>query len=92
MGKYRKIPVVIEAIKYDGTNSSEVQKFCNDNCEVKKFYSDNTTTSDSDELIIIHTLEGDMRVSLGDYIIKGIKGEFYPCKGDIFLQTYESVE
>ena len=42
--------------------------------------------------IVIHTLEGDMEVSKGDYVIKGVKGEFYPCKPDIFEQTYESAE
>lgn len=42
--------------------------------------------------LLLHTLEGTMEVSEGDYIIKGIKGEFYPCKPDIFEQTYEVVE
>lgn len=42
--------------------------------------------------VFIHTLEGDMIVSPGDYVIKGVKGEFYPCKPDIFEQTYEPIE
>ena len=41
--------------------------------------------------ITIHTLEGDMKAKQGDYIIKGVKGEFYPCRKDIFEQTYEEI-
>ena len=41
--------------------------------------------------LVIHTLEGDMEASIGDYIIKGVNGEFYPCKPDIFAKTYEEV-
>lgn len=46
----------------------------------------------TDKEMIIHTLEGDMKASIGDYIITGVNGEQYPCKSDIFLQTYEEVE
>lgn len=46
----------------------------------------------TDEEIIIHTLEGDMKASAGDYIITGVNGEQYPCKPDIFEKTYELVE
>ena len=45
-----------------------------------------------DGVLIIHTLEGDMTVSEGDWIIKGVNGEFYPCKDDIFQKTYEKVD
>lgn len=45
----------------------------------------------TDKPVIIHTLEGDMRADVGDYIITGIKGEKYPCKPDIFKETYEEV-
>ena len=57
--------------------------FCGDNIEI-------TTTKDSKSLII-HTLEGDMSASIGDFIIKGIEGEFYPCKPDIFEKTYDCI-
>lgn len=76
--KYRKKPVVIEAIQFVG-NFTEIEKFCEGNFDWSEGKSD------------IKTLEGTMRASFGDYIIKGIKGEFYPCKEDIFLKTYELV-
>ena len=74
--KYQKKPVVIEAIQFNGVNQQEIKDFVGGQCEIE-------TTS-----IIIHTLEGDMNVSVNDYVIKGVKGEFYPCKPDIFLDTY----
>ncbi|KEH89135.1 sugar ABC transporter substrate-binding protein [Clostridium novyi A str. BKT29909] len=46
----------------------------------------------TDKEVIIHTLEGDMKANVGDWIIKGVKGELYPCKPDIFEKTYESIE
>ncbi|MFM9596855.1 hypothetical protein ACKI1O_46745, partial [Streptomyces scabiei] len=47
---------------------------------------------DKDGELIIYTLEGDMKASVGDFIIKGVHGEFYPCKPDIFEETYEGVQ
>ena len=83
MSKYRKKPVVIEAIQWDGENDTlnELAKFIGKNISLD-IYSQFTIT----------TLEGDMKASLFDYIIKGIKGEFYPCKPDIFEATYELIE
>lgn len=79
--KYRKKPVVIEAIIFDGENFQECKDFIGlDNI-------DNTLS-----IPHIVTLEGIMAVSVGDYIIKGIQGEFYPCKPDIFAATYEEVK
>lgn len=82
--KYRKKPVVIEAIKYTGTDESKIRvwKFCDN---VKVYVDEN-------ENFVIPTLEGDMKANVGDYIIKGVNGEFYPCKPDIFEKTYEVVE
>ena len=80
--KYRKKPVVIEAVQWTGDNVIEMYQFTG----IKSI-----KVSNSDELIV-HTLEGDMIASNGDYIIKGIKGEFYPCKSDIFEQTYEECD
>lgn len=76
--KYRKLPVVIDAIEWNGKNTDAILSFCD------KCIFDGTD-------IIIHTLEGHHRALVGDYIIKGIKNEFYPCKPDIFLKTYEEV-
>jgi len=78
--KFRKKPVVIEAIQFTG-NDRECMLFC-------------PTARDPEDTkpnLIIPTLEGDHLCSVGDWIIKGIKGEFYPCKPDIFSATYERV-
>ena len=80
-GKFRKKPVVIEAIQFTG-NDSECIDFCNTAIDPK----------DATPSLIIPTLEGDHLCSIGDWIIKGIKGEFYPCKPDIFEKTYERVD
>ena len=79
MPKFRKKPVVIEAIRFIGSNYEEVREFIGQN------------TLCSDLSIVISTLEGDMVAQKGDYIIKGVQGEFYPCKPDIFNSTYEVV-
>lgn len=89
MTQYRKKPVVIEAVQFDGLNPTEIKDFVGENCEVEIY--DNEVTPPVAR-IVIHTLEGDMEVSKGDYVIKGVKGEFYPCKPDIFKQTYEYTE
>ena len=91
--KYRKKPVVIEAIQWNGDNLKEVMEFIDS--EFK--YESNTRYITNkfnyiNSVLTINTLEGDMEASKGDYIIKGIKGEFYPCKPDIFQATYEVVE
>jgi hypothetical protein len=79
--KYRKKPVVIEAVEYErDKNISSCMDFCPD-----MIYNQEDNEYD------IVTLEGRMRISKGDYIIKGVNGEFYPCKPDIFRKTYEEV-
>lgn len=93
--KYRKKPVVIEAIKWDGHNDSEIENFVGDMFDG---YGDNlvayrpSSEQYKSKLIYIKTLEGVMTASVGDYIIKGVKGEYYPCKPDIFESTYEVCE
>lgn len=82
MTEYRKKPVAIEAVKYTGKNN--VNDILNFIGERKLAYLDGETLN-------IETLEGVMKADVGDYIIKGIKGEFYPCKPDIFEATYEKV-
>jgi len=74
--KYRKKPVVIEAVQFNGGNWEEISDFCKD-------------MDINNGRMIIKTLEGVHTASVGDYIIKGVKGEFYPCKPDIFHMTYE---
>ncbi|MDK7377493.1 hypothetical protein QP531_06635 [Peptoniphilus harei] len=78
--KYRKKPVVIEAIKYEKEHIGRALDFCN-----KLRYSP------FDNEYYVDTLEGFMKVTEGDFIIKGVNGEFYPCKPDIFEKTYENL-
>ena len=82
MTKYRKKPVVIDAIRYTGDNILEIKQFAKNKIWTNTGYSHLT----------IPTLEGDHKCDVGDWIIKGIKGEFYPVKNDIFEATYEKVE
>lgn len=84
---YRKKPVVIEAIQWDGTNQGEIADFMEVIIRTKTSPEEGNPSGK----ITIETLEGDMTASVGDFIIKGINGEFYPCKPDIFEKTYEEV-
>ena len=79
--QYRKKPVVIEAVQWTGENLKQVLDFMN------------WRNANHDDVngLFIHTLEGNHHASIGDYIIKGVNGEFYPCKPDIFAKTYEPV-
>ena len=81
--KYRKKPIVIEAILWDGEPST---------VEALLRWSSGDIHYHADGYIVIDTLEGRLTASLGDYIIKGVQGEVYPCKPDIFEATYEAVE
>ena len=85
MQKFVKKPVVIEAIQYDGANITEIENFVGVKLPT-------VWLSVEDTQLLIPTLEGDMKVSKGDYVIKGIKGEFYPCKPDIFKQSYNMIK
>lgn len=89
MGFYRKKPVTVEAIQWNGENVEEINGFCN---PVKDFHTvRNTIWSKDKKTLLIKTLEGNMLANIGDYIIKGANGEFYPCKPNIFVETYEEV-
>ena len=85
MPKFRKKPVVIEAVQFTGDNCIVILGFIK------------SPAIDCPEIHItdcptIHTLEGDMTCSPGDWVIKGVQGEFYPCKPDIFAATYDPVD
>lgn len=82
--KFRKKPVVIEAIQFTGDSS-----FAQMINHWGKSFDDVTSQKDGKENFFIETLEGDHCACVGDWIIKGVKGEFYPCKPDIFEMTYE---
>lgn len=85
--KYRKKPVVIDAIKFTGVNEARMK-------EVADFIGYEPEVVDVDNLlhIVIVMLEGNHLAKPGDFIIKGVAGEFYPCKPDIFAATYEAAE
>lgn len=84
--KYRKKPVVIEAMQYHGMqNGADVRRWAEQNGAKIKYTVDYATFQ-------ILTLEGAMDVVPGDFVIKGVQGEFYPCKPDIFEATYEWAE
>ena len=102
MPKFRKKPVVIEAMQWtgvaesatpiinwiltEGAEGSTATYICSDPDRCTE------NSGDSPHFIRIRTLEGDMDATLGDWIIRGVQGEFYPCKPDIFDATYEAVE
>lgn len=90
--KYRKKPVIIEAVQFDRSKAEK---------NVAKYYPMVTDmarlttakgTGECEDRFFISTLDGSMTVKDGDYIIQGVEGEFYPCKPDIFEKTYEAVE
>ena len=85
--KYRKKPVIIEAIQFEDNSDRiiEIHEFMGGDT-IRVNYEDKNNT-----YLKIETLEGIMKASVGDYIIKGVNGEFYPCKPDIFEKTYERV-
>lgn len=83
--KYRKKPIIVEALQYTGTFSNLLEIIEWAGSVISPIWINPGEC-------YIRTLEGDMHVSEGDWIIKGVNGEFYPCKPDIFEKTYEKVE
>ena len=79
--KFRKRPVEIEAVQWDGDNTQEIMKWAGGSIV--------TIQASTPDNLTIETVEGDMRANKWDWIIKGVKGEFYPCKLDIFSATYD---
>ena len=79
--KYRKKPVVVEAVQWDGTNVEEISTFTDG--KVAWYYNK--------RCMYITTPEGRMEVSIDDWIIRGVNGEYYPCKPDVFAKNYEPV-
>jgi hypothetical protein len=92
--QYRKKPVVIDAMQWDGTAENAVPVIdwiLNGGHATYDCTTDTCSGVSDNHAIAIRTLEGTMEASPGDYIIKGVQGEFYPCKPDIFAATYEAV-
>lgn len=88
MGKFRKIPVVIEAWKWEGNNLHDAMHFSKSNGLPQW----NVGKHESMTGLIIPTLEGSHVAQKGDFIIRGVQGEYYPCKPDIFKKTYEKAD
>jgi len=81
---YAKRPIVVQAIKWTGENKEAIKDFTKGGIRSCSEWSENG--------LMIKTLEGDMLAPVGSYIIQGLKGEFYPCQGDIFEATYDLVD
>jgi hypothetical protein len=94
--QYRKKPVVIEAMEWDGSaeGATPIINWVLTSDETATYWCDENGCDGTDgtHYIAVQTLEGRMLTNAGDYIIKGVNGEFYPCKPDIFAKTYEAVE
>lgn len=90
MPQFRRKPVVIEAFQFSGTeySASEIEKWSEGRAKLLIYADDITLNS---RKMTVETLEGTMTANEGDWIIRGVKGEYYPCKPDIFAATYEPV-
>lgn len=98
--KYRKKPVEVEAVQFTGVNHREVCEFITTSVEHDHYDEDGFSFDPTDPsadpaeglgTFTIRTLEGDMTATAGAFIIRGVQGEYYPCKPDIFAATYEPV-
>lgn len=83
MAKFKRKPIVYEAVQWTGENIEEISKFAN-SAQVSRMVGVSE--------LVIETLGGNMIAEAGDWIIKGVKGEFYPCKPDVFQESYELAE
>lgn len=95
MNKFRKKPVVIEAVQFNGLD--DYMAIC-DWAKPHLEAAGNTPSLEelfrfeTGPIMLVRTIEGTMAANQGDWIIRGVKGEFYPCKPDIFEATYEAVQ
>jgi hypothetical protein len=90
MAKYKYKPLEIEAIQWNGSNFDDIKNFANNKVRYDSHFDHNKYYEDKNTLII-KTLEGDTWAFKGDFIIKGVKGEYYPCKPEIFEKTFEKI-
>jgi len=89
--KFRKKPVVIDAVQWTGENLLEVVRFTGQYARPMMYKWEDYEDLVQRDGLKISTLEGTMKASIGDWIIKGVEGEHYPIKADIFPKTYEKV-
>lgn len=85
---YKKKPVKVEAVQFTGTNQEEIREWSN-----YEVYPTGTKLPENERTLemVVSTLEGLVKAKIGDYIIKGIRGEFYPCEKSIFEESYYEV-
>lgn len=88
--KFRKKPVEIEAIQFDGHNGYSIERW-SENKVVTSPILEPTPDNPTGAYLQVKTLEGIMTAGVGDWIIRGVVGEYYPCKHDAFERTYEKV-
>lgn len=91
--KFRKKPVVIDAVQLTIDSFEDVENFIGCTSSNRHYINERDFLKKTNPVgLFIKTLEGNMLASVNDYIIKGVSGEFYPCKPDIFAATYEKAE
>lgn len=88
--RYRKRPVVVDAIQWTGSNDDEIRAFIGG--ATHYFGADWRNVEDPQRFFVIRTREGDMMLEQGNWLIRGVRGELYPCRQDVFAATYERVE
>lgn len=88
--KFTKKPAIVDAIQFNGKNGKEVLEWASETSIENP--NDDTAITSFDTDMVIETLEGCMSVREGDWVIRGVKGELYPCKPDIFEKTYEKTD
>ena len=92
MTKHRKRPVVIEAVRYTGDNGNDIWNWVQESAPgTLRCLDADRDFRGQPKILEIKTLDGTMIANVGDWIVKGVKGEFYPVKNDVFLATYEIV-
>ena len=91
MPKFKKKSVIIDAVQWTGNNLLEVIKHTGQNATAKDYKWEDYEDLVKKDGLKIFTLEGTMKANIGDWIIKGVQGECYPCELDIFIATYDAV-
>ena len=90
--RYTKLPITIEAIQFNGGNASDIARWVDPMVSENELPEGWWIAADGNGAgLMVPTTEGVMRADIGDWIIKGVKGEFYPCKPDIFAMSYRPV-
>lgn len=89
---FKKKPVEVEAMQFTSETAPEVREWLWAHSVPHSYVCIDLADCDAGHDLVIETLEGQMKANEGDFIIKGVKGEFYPCKPDIFEATYEEVK